>query len=113
MNYPISIKNVPNNTVINLPVSASNVEIKIPIENYFTGPVAYYSLSCPMCGGSHIHLYGPLRANRTIEELPAVVDFVQVGNRVVAISFNMLILMNNDAEVITRSPIDKVFCTNL
>lgn len=97
VNYPITIKNVANNTVINLPATANNIEIKIPIESYFSGPVAYYSLSCPMCGGSHIHLYGPLRSNRTIGDLPAVVDFVQVGNRVVAISFNMLILMNSDA----------------
>jgi hypothetical protein len=49
-----------------------------------------------MCGGSRIHLYGPLVANKTIDTLPGIVDFVQVGNKTVALSFNWLVLFDSN-----------------
>lgn len=67
-----------------------------------------------MCGGSRIHLYGPLVANKTIDTVPAVVDFVKVGDdKVVALSFNTLSLLNSRQEIIKTVTIPKVTCTNL
>jgi hypothetical protein len=67
-----------------------------------------------MCGGSRIHLYGPLVANKSIDALPAIVDFVKVEDgKVVALSFNTLNLLNNKQEIIKTVTIPKVTCTNL
>ncbi len=83
------------------------------MDKYFSGPVAYYALSCPMCGGTRIHLNHPLQANGTIEGLPAIVDFVNVGDNIVGLSSKMLFLMNKDLELIGKSAIDQVSCSNL
>jgi hypothetical protein len=113
VNYPVVIKNFPNSTILTLPSSAISVEIKLPVEKYFSGPISYYSLSCPMCGGSRIHLYGPLVANKSIDTLPAIVDFVKYDDKIIALSFNTLNLLNSKQEVIKTVTIPKVTCTNL
>lgn len=79
VNYPVGIKDTPNNTIIVLPSETKKYQVEIPMEKYFTGPVGYYSLSCPMCGGSRIHLYGPLASEKFIDKIPAILDFVAVG----------------------------------
>jgi hypothetical protein len=66
------------------------------MEKYFTGPVGYYSLSCPMCGGSRIHLYGPLASEKFIDKIPAILDFVSVGTEFVALASNKLYLMSGN-----------------
>lgn len=113
VNYPVTIKNNDNKTVVHLPSSANSKQIPLPIEKYFSGPVSYYSLSCPMCGGTRIHLNKPMIRNKNINDLPGVYDFVKVGNRIVAVTYDRLALMNNETEIITQSPIDKKTCTNL
>jgi hypothetical protein len=32
-----------------------------------------------MCGGTRIHLYGPLNNEKTIDNIPAILDFAAVG----------------------------------
>ncbi len=85
----------------------------MPVDKYFSGPISYYSLSCPLCGGSHIHLYGPLVTNKSIDTLPAIVDFIKYDDKVIALSFNTLNLLNSKLEVIKTVEIPKTTCTNL
>jgi hypothetical protein len=113
VNYPVGIKNFPNSTIITLPSSAASKEIKLPIDRYFSGPISWYSLSCPFCGGSHIHLYGPIVANKSMDTLPGIVDFIKYDDKVVALSFNALYLLNSKLEVLKTVAIPKVTCTNL
>lgn len=113
VNYPVSIKNFPNSTIITLPYSAVSKEIKLPVDKYFSGPISYYSLSCPLCGGSHIHLYGPLVRNKSIDKIPVMVDFIKYEDKVIGLSFNTLNILNSKLEILKTVTIPKVTCTNL
>ena len=56
VNFPVVIKDIPNENVIKLPASAAGSEVKLDVGNFFSGPISKYSIDCPFCNNSKIEL---------------------------------------------------------
>lgn len=105
---------MPNPSVINAPASANNLEIKIPVENYFSGPIAEYQLVCgDFCKKDNITLIPPLRVKKTVTSITAAIDFVEISKYLVTISNNVLYLLDSSQNILNFTEIKETTCTNL
>lgn len=81
--------------MIKLPANASNLEIQLDVDSFFTGPVADYSIHCPFCSSSKIKLETSIYQQKVFKELTEVVDYATVENRILALSNSQLFLLDS------------------
>lgn len=110
----MAIKDNPSADVMKLPYNASEVEMKLNVEKFFTGPVSGYGIDCPFCQSSQIKLETEMGFFKNISQVTAAVDFVTVGTRIITISNNAWWLMNSNFEVIDASHVPgQLNCNNI
>lgn len=95
VNFPVAIKDRPNEKVINLPANASNLEVQLDIDSFFSGPVTDYSIQCPFCSSSQIQLETSITLGKEIKNMTEVVDYATVENYILALSNSMLFLLDS------------------
>lgn len=100
INFPVAIKDKPSQSIIKLPWKASNLEIDLNVGNFFSGPVADYSIECPFCKDSKIKLSTSLNLDREIKEITSAVDYAWLDPMVVILSNNMLYIMNETYDIV-------------
>jgi hypothetical protein len=80
--------------VIKLPSEATGVEMQLNVQNFFTGPIADYTISCPFCTDARIELETSLDYEKSIDNVTAAVDYETVGDYIVALTNNQLAMLN-------------------
>jgi len=107
------IKDKPNTKVITLPSNASCLEMKLDVQDFFSGPIADYSISCPFCTDARISLETSFDFEKNIEQVTAAIDYETVGDYIVALTNNQLAMLNSNLEVVALSPIPEVSCNHM
>ena len=96
MNFPVSIKDIPSESLIKLPYNAFYVEMKLDIESFFKGPVTNYSIDCPFCKDFQIRLRTEMLYDKTIDDISSVVDYAQIDDQIIVLSDNVLYLLDQE-----------------
>jgi len=94
-NFPISIKDVPSGSTIKMPYNTTGASVSIDVSSFYNGPIIDYSLNCPYCKTNNITLTPPISFEKKLN-LSAVVDYASVKDRIIALSNNVLVLLNQD-----------------
>ncbi len=86
---------MPSADTIKMPYNTSGSSLTVDVGSFFNGPIIDYSLNCPYCK-DNITLTPPISLRKKINELTAVVDYSTTGDKIIALSNNILFLLNQD-----------------
>ena len=113
VNFPVNIKDHPDDHLVQLPENATNHEMPIMVEAFFNGSIEDYELHCPYCYDGRIKLLSPFRHPKTLSSVHNAVDFVETSQNIITLSENVLFLMDQKLEILSIELIPKESCTNL
>ena len=81
-NFPVAIKDIPSASTIN-------------VSSFFNGSIIDYSINCPYCN-DNITLTPAISLRKKMNELTGVVDYATIKDNIVALSNNVLFLLNQE-----------------
>lgn len=89
----MAIKDVPSGSTIKMPYNTTGSSVTVEVGSFFNGPITDYSLNCPYCK-DNITLTPAISLHKKMVELSGVVDYESVKDRIVALSNNLLFILN-------------------
>jgi len=94
-NFPVAIKDIPSASTIKMPYNTTRSLLTVDVSSFFNGSIIDYSINCPYCN-DNITLTPAISLRKKMNELTGVVDYATIKDNIVALSNNVLFLLNQE-----------------